>query len=500
MHKISILIIFLCTICLSAFGQNELEIKIKITDFDEGWLKLGYHYGSKQYIQDSVKVKDQIAVFQRDTALQGGIYFVIVPQHGYFELLMTEDQKFSVETTLGNYINKMEIKGSKENEQFYEYVLFLSSKKAISNELVALRDSSQTEKEREEINEKLQGLDTEVKAFQAKYFKKYADTFYTKYLKAFMDVEVPEAPKLAEGENEKTWRSNYFKEHYFDNIDWNDKNFARTPIIEKKVDFYLDKMLPQIVDTLKNEMNKLMVLTERNPEVHKFLMAHFLNKYSKSKIMGFDALYVYMVDSFYAKGKAPWVDSIQLYRITDQAEKFRPNLIGKIAPNFRLQDKDGKYHTLHDFEDPYVLLYFWDPDCGHCKKSTPVVKEFGENPKYKDVKIIAITTEHEEEKWYKYLEKNPSDWLHLRDFKYRSKFRQDYDISGTPRIFILDKNKKIVAKRLPAKNLASYMDRVMNLPKTDDKKAVSKKADKKKEADQKKTTPKKLGKKSSKKK
>ncbi len=292
------------------------------------------------------------------------------------------------------------------------------------------------------------------------------------------DPEVPEPPKDENGKIDSSFQFKYYKEHFFDKVDFGDKRFVRSPLFHQKVEQYIEKLTVPHPDSIGRSIDVIMSKAEQNEELNQYLTAHFLNKYAKSKIMGMDAVYVYMVDNYYSKGKAEWVDSVQLFKIRDRADMMRPNLIGKKAPNFRLKDADGNYHVLYNQKSPYVVLYFWDPDCGHCKKSTPKVYEFYQNYKAKGVEVIAISTEHEEDKWRKYLEENELGWLNLRDFQYRSNFRRDYDLSGTPRIFILDKDKTIIGKRLGADQLPNFMDRIIKRDEAQKDKAATEEKEK----------------------
>lgn len=482
MRQIVLLLSFLFIGSALTAGPS-YKIQLKVEGFEEEQLKLGYHYGLKQYIQDSTMVdKSGWAVFEGEEALKPGIYFAILGKKGYFEFLITEDdQDFTIETNVDDLIQNAEVKNSKENEAFYEYMKFISAKK---KELVELKEGiteESTEKEKELVNKRRETLDKEVKKFQDKFEKKYPKARYTKYLKYVEEPEIPDAPKLEDGSIDSTFRFRYYKEHYFDNIDFSDQLIARTPLVHTKVNHYIEKMTRPIPDSVNVSIDRVLSLAKQNEGAYQFLTANLLNKYAKSKIMGMDAVYVHIVDNYYAAGETPWVDSTQLFKIKNRADLMRPNLIGKKGRNFKLKDAEGTYHTLSKIISPYIVLYFWDPDCGHCKKSTPKVIEFHENYKDKGVKTIAISTEHEEDKWRKYLEDNPTEILHLADLEYKSNFRRDYDISGTPRIFILDKNKIIKAKRIGADQLPGFMDRLLANDKAAEEKASQVQAEEKNE-------------------
>ena len=179
-----------------------------------------------------------------------------------------------------------------------------------------------------------------------------------------------------------------------------------------------------------------------------------------------DAVYVHLVNNYYAKGLAPWTEEEQLKKILENAKALEPLLIGKIAPNIRLEKRDGSPIELHDIESEYTILYFWRYDCGHCKKSTPDIKAFYEKYKDKGVKIVAVCAKFTDEipDCWKYIDENGiGDWLHTIDTYHRSRFMTIYNIKSTPQIYILDRNKEILSKRIGAEQLEEVMDRIIEM-------------------------------------
>lgn len=68
-------------------------------------------------------------------------------------------------------------------------------------------------------------------------------------------------------------------------------------------------------DTLKKEVNYVISkIKDNNSDMMRFCLPTLLNDYANSKIMGQDALYVHIVKSFYATGKAPWTDSATIQK------------------------------------------------------------------------------------------------------------------------------------------------------------------------------------------
>jgi len=118
----------------------------------------------------------------------------------------------------------------------------------------------------------------------------------------------------------------------------------------------------------------------------------------------------------------------------------------------------GIFVSLYDISKEFIVLYFWEPDCGHCKEATPKLKSFYEKARNEGVEIFAVCTTADRGKWIKYIEDNKLTWINGWDPKRTSRYDYFYNVQSTPMIYILDRNKNIIAKKLPVENLASFID------------------------------------------
>ena len=207
--------------------------------------------------------------------------------------------------------------------------------------------------------------------------------------------------------------------------------------------------------------------------------------------MGMDAVFVHMVENYYMTGEADWVEEDQLQKIEERAEKIAPNLIGRPAPPFLnqlgmpfMKDTNGVIHRLYDIESEYTLLIFFGPDCGHCKKELPRVKKVVDSliasPKFLsphkpiDIKVYSVQTEFDKKKWKEFIvNQEIGDWINVGDIQQdpdgnpaaSSNWRDEYDIYSTPVIYLLDKDKKILAKRIDYKQISKVIKRLEELEK-----------------------------------
>lgn len=467
MIRISLIFSVFLFFVLPLFSQktNGYEIKIQINGFKQKEIYMAYHLGEKQYIKDTIRQQtDGSFLFKGDVPLESGIYLVVLPpDNNYFQLIIEKgDQHFSVSTDATDPAKNIQTKGSIENKLFYGYMNFLSDKRpqseALNNRLKEEKDSLKIK----ELTDAIDKIDQEVEDFQARFVQENANTFTGAIIKANTPLKIPDFSGSEEDRQRQAFY--YNRDHYFDNLDLSDARFLRTPFLFERINSYVSKLQVQVPDSLIKAIDFVLERTKKAPESFRYFAVHYLNEYANSKFVGMDAVYVHLAEKYYATGQAPWVDSTQLAKIVENAVSLKPILIGKTAPNIKMQLRDGSPVTLHDIKSPYIVLYFWRYDCGHCKESTPDIKAFYEEYKNKGVKIFAVCVKFNDEigDCWKYVDENQLDgWIHTVDPYLRSKFYSLYNVKTTPQIFILDKNKKIISKGIGAPQLKEVMGKIM---------------------------------------
>ncbi|MBI3234364.1 MAG: TlpA family protein disulfide reductase, partial [Bacteroidetes bacterium] len=114
--------------------------------------------------------------------------------------------------------------------------------------------------------------------------------------------------------------------------------------------------------------------------------------------------------------------------------------------------------NLYDVKAPYTVLMFWDPDCSHCKAEMPKIEELYKKYKDSGLVVYAVCVEQEYDKWINFIREKNLNWINVIDIYNISEFRKSYDISSTPVIFLLDKDKKIIAKKLNGQSLEQLLE------------------------------------------
>jgi peroxiredoxin len=316
----------------------------------------------------------------------------------------------------------------------------------------SLKILSETQKTQEE----------KMKSYLHEVIKENDGNLLSVLVKAMLPVEIPAitVPQGTRNPDSIKWvlTYNYNKNHFFDNIDIADERLLRTPILQAKLKSYFSNVVLQSPDTISKEIDRLISKVEGNHKIFQFVSVFLYNHFRESEIMGHDAIIVKLADDIYLTGKADWVSKDFKDDLKKEVDRMRPNLIGKKAQDLIMDSYKGMFVSLYDIEKEFTILYFWEPDCGFCKESTPKLKAYYDNAKSQGVEVFSVCTTADKAKWKKYIEDYKLDWINGWDPERRTNFGFYYNIESTPMIYVLNRNKAIIAKKLSVDDLPSFID------------------------------------------
>jgi len=465
MRKILFAVIF-STVSAISFCQlkSGYEIGITIRELQDSSIFLAYHLGDKQYIKDTITLdKAGHGTTKGTEELPHGIYMVVLPGRKYFEILISNDQNFSLSCSYSDYSNTLTFSGSDENSAFVDY-----QKKwfVLQQQSAAISKRAQLNKQNIDSLPVLTSLQKAHEENMKKYLKNVIsdikENLLATLVKALLPIDVPEInlPEGTKNPDSVRWiiNYNYNKDHFFDNIDLTDERLLRTPILHARLNAFFSNVVIQSPDSINKEIDRVIDKCISNYKVFQYISVFLFNHFRESEIMGHDAVIVKLADDIYLSGKADWVSKEFKDDLRKQVELIRPNLIGKKGQNLIMDSHRGIFVSLYDIEKECTILYFWEPDCGHCKESTPKLKEYYEKAKTENIEIFAVCTTSEKQKWQKYIDDNKLTWINGWDPERQSHFDYYYNVQSTPMVYILDRNKKIIAKKLAVENIESFLN------------------------------------------
>lgn len=445
--------------------RSGYEIEISISGLRDSTVFLAHHFGDRQYITDTLKLDaGGRGIFTGNEPLQQGIYMVVLPGRKYFEVLMTEDQSFSISCTFNDFFNTLRFTGSQINTSFTEYQKkWAEMQKKATSIANRLRSNKSNKDSLNILSAEHKEYEAKMKAYLRSVVDKNQPNLLSVLVRSMLPVEVPEfsLPAGTHNPDSVIWlmRYNYNKDHFFDNIDLTDDRLLRTPILQARLDAFFTNVVIQAPDSINSEIDKLISKCSSNPKVFQFISVYLFNHFRESEIMGHDAVLVKLADEIYLSGKADWVTKEFKDDLSKQVELLRHNLIGMKSRDLVMESYTGITVALHDIEKDFTILYFWEPDCGHCREATPRLKAYHDKAKNDGIEVFSVCTAGNKQDWAEYIEKNGlTSWINGWDPDRRTHFDYYYNVQATPMIYILDRDKKIIAKKLSINDVPSFID------------------------------------------
>jgi peroxiredoxin len=468
-------IILLLTLCMHGFAQDN-PYNFEVRNLKDTTVYLANYYGEKLYYADTARADANGSFsFKGIPEENQGKYAVVIPGPKFFEIIIADNEEITIKTDTADLVANVEVLKSENNKLMYKYLNYISERRKerekILEELEGLEEDS---KRKEALQDDYRKLNERVMAYQRKIGEDNPGLFAADEILMSVEPEVPE-----EFRDDKLEGYTYFKNHYWDFIDLKDDRIVRTPVFHNKLNTYLNKTLIQNPDSLILYLDQFISKMDRGSEVFKYVVHYTTYNFETSKIMGMDKVFVHMVDTYYKEGVAFWMDDDKLAAINEKADAKRNTLIGMVPPELILQDTSGTWISdIKDITADYTLLYFYDPDCGHCKKETPKLVEFYNNYDPSKMAVYAVSADPSE-KWKKFIKKNEMNFFNVaipqkafedaeyatnlirtRKTNYQSlKYQETFDVFSTPKVILLDSSGKIIAKDIGVDQIQGFIDR-----------------------------------------
>ncbi len=286
---------------------------------------------------------------------------------------------------------------------------------------------------------------------------------------SMQDLSLPASLKTPKTYQDSLAVYYYSRQHFWDGVNFMDGRVVRTPVFEKKLNYYLNSYVQPEADSIIHEFNWMTALGRNDNEMFQFLIGYFVDNYFNPKIMGQDKVFVHVYEKYFATKQVTWLTPNQMKQIEDRAMMLISNQVGEPAADLDLVDTAGKVQTLYSQPGNFTVVVFWDPNCGHCKTEVPRLDSlYKASWKNSGVNIYAVmSAESSFSDWKPFIDKNAVGWMHvhqtpeMRAIEEKNKlpnYHQLYDVRTTPTMFLLDKQKRIIAKNLSLEDLNKVLE------------------------------------------
>jgi hypothetical protein len=401
---------------LISFSQ-EYTLDMTIQHFPRKECYLATFYGDKNAIIDTVEADTNgRIIFKLKPEYHTGMYRVFLEQNLFFDIIYN-NENITLSSDYTQLYESLEIIESEENKIYYEFLRAANDYRLKFDLLAPLNDYyPRADTFFEDARLKYILIQADIQQFINDVIEKHPELWAAKIIRQKRPLYFD--PSLDEYE-----RREYAREHYFDNVDFSDIELIRsnvyTTIAINYMSIYSDPNLTQ--DKLEDEfikaVDKIMYQAMDNSFIYEFIVEYLVG--------GFERYHFEKVLDYIAENYTPeqCENEERKSDLQTRLEKYAEFTIGKKAPDFNIPDESGQQITLSKNDI--------------CQSS---INE-------KKMQVLTVSLDTVKEEWLTVLKNGNYPWLNTSELKgWDSQVAIDYNIYATPTMFLLDKNKKIVAK------------------------------------------------------
>jgi thiol-disulfide isomerase/thioredoxin len=277
---------------------------------------------------------------------------------------------------------------------------------------------------------------TEYKAMQQSFEESSTNSLANHFIKAENKYYAPEIIKSPQE------YLNVVKEHYFDYLDLTSEVLNNSSLISERIIdyiFYLNTSedIEMQSKLYRASVNEVVARFEGYDQLKAMLVTTILQAFTQLENL---SMVDYIIENHYKSLPDDLKDEEML---TDLNHRMRL-AVGNVAPDFDFSIR-GEPMALHSLKgaENYVIV-FWSSTCDHCLEEMPKLHSFTRG---KDqIEVIAIALESDTTTYKQYTDKL-TGWIHVIGLgKWNNTIARLYEVNATPTYFVLNREKKIIAK------------------------------------------------------
>lgn len=230
-----------------------------------------------------------------------------------------------------------------------------------------------------------------------------------------------------------------------------------SPFLGQALDFIFGKCVSPDYDSSYYSCERfLSAISDEN--MHRYVLNWMLYHYETSKVLGSENVFIDLALNHLKPLLTP-VDT-NGYEVLGKAESLNPNRIGSVARDFRFKNVEtGQIESLHDLYGLFKIIFFYDPDCHHCKEVFPKAQALHDSIIDRGVSFLAMSVIRNENDVLEFRKTlNPMNSSVRFGYEERNgDFIGKYYIPVTPGIYILDANNRVKARGISIMDLRELM-------------------------------------------
>ncbi len=382
-----------------------------------------------------------------------GFYRAVFNQNIHIDFIY-DGENIYISTNSDDILDSLHVINSLSNQLYYSFTKLNRSFKTKTDLLQLLlakypKDDNYYEKTKAELHHVQENYLNFINVIS----QKIPDSFIARYIKSYqlpiVNAALPPNQQLE-----------FLKSHSLDNVNFKDGELIFSDLFTVKtieyLTYYRNPQMPKgiLENEFKSAIDTILNKAKVNYKVYKQIVEYLIDGFRK---FGFENDLKYIIDNYVIK------DDLCLDNKTEKSIQLMINQdkilhIDAIVPDISMQDPSGKIVNLDKIESKKILIIFYASWCPHCMALIPKLKEYLSTLHNHGLKVLAISLDTKRSDWINFINRNNLKWINISDLNgWDSKTALDYYIYATPTMFLIDSNKKIIAKPKNIGDLKNFL-------------------------------------------
>lgn len=438
--KYFLITFFLLGINYSVFPQ---QLEIDVSNSTDSKAYLYSLSGEKASLIDSIfsNTRGQFTFQANGKILHDGIYRLAFGNK-WIDFI-SDGKDLELRTDATNISDSLRIINSESNKLYYSFLKLNNGFKTKSELLQLILAKYPKEDEYYTVSKKrLIELQNEYRQFVKITAQGNPNSFVAKYIRSaqlsVIDISIPFDQQLT-----------FLKTHALDHVDFHNPQLIYSDVFTSKSIEYLSYFrnpqysFPVLEKEFMGAVDSILNKAKVNQVVYQHVTEYLIEGFKK---FGFDKILDYIVDNYVIKDELCLdvkTEGLIKKRI-DQARIFK---IGYKLPDIIMPDISGKEISLANIDATKTLIVFYASWCPHCTELLPKLNDLRKKQTGNKFEVLAISLDAKKEDWINFVKAKCPDLINVADLKgWDGKISNDFNIYATPTMFVIDKERKIIAK------------------------------------------------------
>jgi len=447
MKRFAFLFVLLPVLIITDLSSQEYKLSVRIEEMPDQMVYLAGYFKDEVVVLDSMRSMNGQVYFLQDEQARPGtrwLFFGTPPgtdrtnRQIYLEFIFDRED-IGIMASYPQVLASARFDDQGENSLYQEYNLGEEIYRQKLDALVGLIDKYPVQDAYlDQTLDYFRTLQLERDMRLEAYVRENPDTYLARLAASARQALMP-------GDLDSEGRTTFLREHYFDLATISDPELLASPVYNHKIIEYLslyrvrsgpaeqEKAFMAAVDVI-------MANTSPDPELRSFVVEYLLKGFESFQM---EEIQAYIADNYVDENCRTDIVDMAMERI----DGYRKMAVGQIAPEIVIRDMKNRTVRLSGLKNDYTAVIFWASYCEHCQKLIPKLAEWYTEEKDIDLGVLAISIDTVKNDWTRYLDEHPLPWTNaIEQLGWNGKAASDYNVYATPTIFILDRERRIIAK------------------------------------------------------